>query len=251
MSTAAVKTMTSAVSPFKPKTPVDRLMMGLDVPTSEQARALVEATKGDVGVYKIGMELQFAGGLELARQLASEGHKIFLDVKLHDIDNTILRAVKNVAKMGVTFMTLHAYPKTMRAAVQGLKESGTSRVTFDTLAMSGITGTTKKGGTYSVEGIAASAADFPVGIWQDGLTVEENLKLGSFARKDPDGVKKDYARVYDLFPRMAERRNQRERDRQQRAMHGAEKRRGESDAVGLAHNGILGGHVFWGVRGST
>jgi len=80
-------------------------------------------------------------------------------------------------------------------AVQGLKESGTSRVTFDTLAMSGITGTTKKGGTYSVEGIAASAADFPVGIWQDGLTVEEKkhrVKLGSLSIsgtevKDPKG----------------------------------------------------------------
>ncbi len=134
MSTAAVKTMSSAVSPFKPQTATDRLIMGLDVPTCEEAQALVEATKGDVGVYKIGMELQFAGGLELARQLASEGHKIFLDVKLHDIDNTILRAVKNVAKMGVTFMTLHAYPKTMRAAVQGLKEEG-----IDNLCLLGVT----------------------------------------------------------------------------------------------------------------
>jgi hypothetical protein len=74
----------------------------LDVPTVEEARALVKATEGVVGVYKIGMELQFAGGLELARQLAAEGHAIFLDVKLHDIDNTIHSAVKNVAKMGMT-----------------------------------------------------------------------------------------------------------------------------------------------------
>lgn len=122
------------MSPFKPKSAVDRLMMGLDVPSVEQARALVKATAGDVGVYKIGMELQFAGGLELARELAAEGHKIFLDVKLHDIDNTILRAVKNVAKMGVTFMTLHAYPKTMRAAVQSLKEEG-----IDNLCLLGVT----------------------------------------------------------------------------------------------------------------
>lgn len=111
-------------SPFAPKTAVERLMLPLDVPTVEEARALVKATEGVIGVYKIGMELQYAGGLELAQQLASEGHEIFLDVKLHDIDNTIYSAVKNVAKMGVRFMTLHAYPKTMRAAVKAIQEEG-------------------------------------------------------------------------------------------------------------------------------
>lgn len=116
------KIMTS--SPFTPQSALERLMLPLDVPTVEEARALVKATEGVVGVYKIGMELQFAGGLELARQLAAEGHKIFLDVKLHDIDNTIFSAVKNVARMGVRFMTLHAYPKTMRAAVKALQEEG-------------------------------------------------------------------------------------------------------------------------------
>ncbi|WP_417687291.1 orotidine-5'-phosphate decarboxylase [Roseibium sp.] len=113
-------------SPFAPTSAVDRLMLPLDVPTVEEARTLVKKTEGVVGVYKIGMELQFAGGLELARLLASEGHKIFLDVKLHDIDNTIFSAVRNVAKMGVRFMTLHAYPKTMRAAVRALQEDGVS-----------------------------------------------------------------------------------------------------------------------------
>ncbi len=112
------------VSPFKPATARERLMLPLDVPTVDEARVLVEKTAGAVGIYKIGMELQFAGGLELARQLASEGHKIFLDVKLHDIDNTIFSAVRNVAKMGMRFMTLHAYPKTMRAAVKAIREDG-------------------------------------------------------------------------------------------------------------------------------
>ncbi|WP_346911978.1 orotidine-5'-phosphate decarboxylase [uncultured Roseibium sp.] len=112
------------VSPFKPANARERLMLPLDVPTVEEARALVDKTAGAVGIYKIGMELQFAGGLELARQLASEGHQIFLDVKLHDIDNTIYSAVRNVAKMGMRFMTLHAYPKTMRAAVKAIREDG-------------------------------------------------------------------------------------------------------------------------------
>ncbi|WP_428674538.1 orotidine-5'-phosphate decarboxylase [Roseibium sp.] len=111
-------------SPFAPKSALDRLMVALDVPTVAEAETLVKRTEGKVGVYKIGMELQFAGGLEFARDLAASGHKIFLDVKLHDIDNTITKAVRNVAKMGMTFMTLHGYPKTMRAAVKGLAEEG-------------------------------------------------------------------------------------------------------------------------------
>lgn len=111
-------------SPYAPKTARDRLMLPLDVPTVSEAEALVQKTEGMVGVYKIGMELQFAGGLEFARELAAGGHKIFLDVKLHDIDNTIEKAVRNVAKMGMTFMTVHAYPKTMRAALKGLAGEG-------------------------------------------------------------------------------------------------------------------------------
>ncbi|MTI17857.1 orotidine-5'-phosphate decarboxylase [Rhodobacteraceae bacterium RKSG542] len=109
---------------FKPKTATDRLILALDVPTVEEARQIVEETKGVVGTYKIGMQLQFAGGLTFAEELAREGHSIFLDVKLLDIDNTIASAVKNVAKMGMKFMTLHAYPKTMRAAVGALEEVG-------------------------------------------------------------------------------------------------------------------------------
>ncbi|MBG6145528.1 orotidine-5'-phosphate decarboxylase [Roseibium album] len=111
-------------SPFAPNTALDRLMLPVDVPTLKEAETLVSRTEGKVGVYKIGMELQFAGGLEFARDLAADGKKIFLDVKLHDIDNTITKAVRNVAKMGVAFMTLHGYPKTMRAAVRGLMEEG-------------------------------------------------------------------------------------------------------------------------------
>lgn len=111
-------------SRFAPTSSRDRLAFALDVATVGQAEDLVKKTDGKVGVYKIGMELQFAGGLEFARDLAAEGRKIFLDVKLHDIDNTITKAVRNVARMGMTFVTVHGYPKTMRAAVKGLTEEG-------------------------------------------------------------------------------------------------------------------------------
>lgn len=111
-------------SPFAPASARDRLMVGLDVPTVEEARAIVRETAGAVGTYKIGMQLQFAGGLELAAELAREGHSIFLDVKLLDIDNTVMKAVENIARMGVRFVTIHAYPKAMRAAVAGLAAAG-------------------------------------------------------------------------------------------------------------------------------
>lgn len=63
------------------------------------------------------------GGLEFASRLLAMGKKVFLDVKLLDIDNTIAKGVENIAKRGVTMMTLHAYPKAMRAAVQAAKGS--------------------------------------------------------------------------------------------------------------------------------
>ncbi|MCY6383109.1 orotidine-5'-phosphate decarboxylase [Hoeflea prorocentri] len=94
-----------------------RLIVGLDVPTTDEAAAIV-ATLGDaVGFYKIGYQLVFAGGLEFARELIADGKRVFLDMKLLDIDNTVAKGVENIVKMKVTMLTLHAYPKAMRAAV--------------------------------------------------------------------------------------------------------------------------------------
>ena len=107
-----------------PQTPADRVILALDVPTVDEARRMVDATESVIGFYKIGMQLQFAGGLEFARELAAAGKKVFLDVKLLDIDNTVEKGVENIAKMGVTCATIHAYPKAMRAAVRGRGQSG-------------------------------------------------------------------------------------------------------------------------------
>lgn len=101
----------------------DRLIVGLDVPTIAEARAVV-ATLGDaVTFYKIGYQLAFAGGLELARELAADGKKIFLDMKLLDIDNTVAKGVEAIVGMGVSMLTIHAYPKAMRAAVEAARGS--------------------------------------------------------------------------------------------------------------------------------
>jgi orotidine-5'-phosphate decarboxylase len=102
----------------------DRLIVGLDVPTVAEARKVVEELDGVVSFYKIGYQLAFAGGLDFARELAAGGTKVFLDMKLLDIDNTVAKGVENVARMGVTMLTLHAYPKAMRAAVEAARGSG-------------------------------------------------------------------------------------------------------------------------------
>ena len=96
----------------------ERLIVGLDVPTIAEAEKLVEELGDAVSFYKIGYQLVFAGGLDFAKSLIAAKKKVFLDMKLLDIDNTIAKGVENVAKMGVSMLTLHAYPKAMRAAVE-------------------------------------------------------------------------------------------------------------------------------------
>jgi orotidine-5'-phosphate decarboxylase len=98
--------------------PRDRLIVALDVGSVEQAEAMVARLGDAVSFYKIGYQLGFAGGLPLARQLADKGKKVFVDLKLHDIGHTVARGVESVAKLGATFLTVHAYPQTMKAAVE-------------------------------------------------------------------------------------------------------------------------------------
>ncbi|PBC08534.1 orotidine-5'-phosphate decarboxylase [Mesorhizobium sp. WSM3859] len=101
----------------------ERLIVGLDLPTLSEAEKAVRELEGAVSFYKIGYQLAFAGGLDFARELASGGTKVFLDMKLLDIDNTVAKGVENIIKMGVSMLTLHAYPKAMRAAVEAAKGS--------------------------------------------------------------------------------------------------------------------------------
>ena len=95
----------------------DRLIVALDVPSVAAGEAMVARLGDAVRFYKIGYQLAFAGGLPLAARLIASGKQVFLDLKLHDIGNTVARGVESVAKLGATFLTVHAYPQTMHAAV--------------------------------------------------------------------------------------------------------------------------------------
>lgn len=102
---------------------IDRLIIGLDVPTISEAEKIVSQIGTTASFYKIGYRLVFAGGLELARDLVADGKQVFLDMKLLDIDNTVSTGIENIVRMGVTMTTLHAYPKAMRAAVEAARGS--------------------------------------------------------------------------------------------------------------------------------
>src|SRR5260370_22912370 len=103
--------------------PRERLIVALDVPSVAAAEALVARLGETVVFYKIGYQLAFAGGIDFARALAGAGKRIFLDLKLHDIGNTVARGVESVARLGASFLTVHAYPQTMHAAVDARKGS--------------------------------------------------------------------------------------------------------------------------------
>ena len=98
--------------------PRDRLIVALDVPGVEAAQAMIGRLGDSVTFYKIGYQLAYAGGLSLVRPLADAGKKVFIDLKLHDISNTVARGVESLKALGATFLTVHAYPQTMKAAVE-------------------------------------------------------------------------------------------------------------------------------------
>jgi orotidine-5'-phosphate decarboxylase len=103
--------------------PRERLIVALDVPSVGEAEALVARLGDTVLFYKIGYQLAFAGGIDFARVLAGAGKRVFLDLKLHDIGNAVARGVESVARLGASFLSVHAYPQTMHAAVDARKGS--------------------------------------------------------------------------------------------------------------------------------
>ena len=102
-----------------PIPPAERLIVALDVPTQGEARALVEKIGHGARFYKVGLELFSAPGcFELIAWLAERGNKVFADLKLYDIPETVRRAVANLQGRGATFLTVHGHRSVMRAAAQ-------------------------------------------------------------------------------------------------------------------------------------
>lgn len=110
--------------PLSAISPKDRLIVALDLPGLEPAEAMIARLGDSVTFYKIGYQLSFAGGLSLVPKLTAAGKKVFVDLKLHDIGNTVARGVESLSSLGATFLTVHAYPQTMRAAVEARGPAG-------------------------------------------------------------------------------------------------------------------------------
>jgi orotidine-5'-phosphate decarboxylase len=100
------------------------IIIALDVETADQARAFVDTLGDSVNFYKVGMELYAAAGMELVRELTGAGKQVFLDMKFYDIGETVKRAVAQVAKSGVRFLTVHGSKAVMQAAVEGRGDAG-------------------------------------------------------------------------------------------------------------------------------
>jgi orotidine-5'-phosphate decarboxylase len=129
--------------------PRERLIVALDVSSVEAAQAMVARLGETVSFYKIGYQLAFAGGLAYAPALVAAGKRVFLDLKLHDIGNTVAEGVRSASRLGAAFLTVHAYPQTMKAAVEA-REAG-----LHILAVTVLT-------SYNDADLAAAGYDFTV-----------------------------------------------------------------------------------------
>ena len=148
----------------------DRLIIALDLPTTDEANRLVSRLGEDGTFYKIGYQLMPIGGLDLATALSEAGKKVFLDFKFHDIGATVERGVRSVVKLGGDFLTVHAEPDVLKGAVAGrgddkrLKILGVTvltSLTQESLADSGI--------AMKLEDLVLRRAEFAAEAGADGV----------------------------------------------------------------------------------
>jgi orotidine-5'-phosphate decarboxylase len=163
-----------------PMQPRERLIVALDLSSVEEAQAMVARLGDAVSFYKIGYQLAFAGGITFAHTLTDAGKQVFVDLKLHDIGNTVAQGVKSVARLGATFLTVHAYPQTMKAAVDA-RESGLRILAVTVLTSHDDKDLIEAGYNSSVAALVARRAEQARDIGVDGLVCsgEEVSKLRS------------------------------------------------------------------------
>jgi orotidine-5'-phosphate decarboxylase len=146
----------------------DRLIVALDLSDVGVAQATVKRLGDSVSFYKIGYQLGFAGGLPMIRELADSGKKVFADLKLHDIGNTVARGVESLSRLGATYLTVHAYPQTMRAAADA--DKGATRILAVTVLTSlNDVDLAESGSRFNVSDLVAERARQAQACGIDGL----------------------------------------------------------------------------------
>jgi len=162
--------------------PRDRLIVALDLPDMTSAERLIEKLGESVSFYKIGYELVLAGGLPLVKKLSQAGIKVFLDLKLHDIGNTVLRATERAVELGATFLTVHAFPQTMDAAVAG-RGSSDLKILAVTVLTSWDDGDLKQAGyAISIRDLVLKRAEQAKKVGVDGI-VASAAEVADIRRK--------------------------------------------------------------------
>ena len=161
----------------------ERLIVALDLPSVQAAESMVSRLGESVLFYKIGYQLAFAGGLPFAAGLIAAGKQVFLDLKLHDIGNTVEKGVASVAQLGATFLTVHAYPQTMKAAVEGKRGSALRILAVTVLTSYDDADLAAAGYDMSVPELAAARAQQARDTGIDGLvcSAEEAASLRDIA----------------------------------------------------------------------
>jgi orotidine-5'-phosphate decarboxylase len=148
--------------------PRDRLIVALDVPSVDAAETMVTRLGDAVTFYKIGYQLAFAGGLDYAPKLIQSGKRVFLDLKFHDIANTVAAGVKSVGRLGASFLTVHAFPQVMQAAVEA-RESGLRILAVTVLTSLNDADLAEAGYATTVAALAARRAAQARAVGVDGL----------------------------------------------------------------------------------
>jgi len=113
-----------------PPTPKDRLAVALDLPSEHEAMNLVDRLGNTCRWFKVGMELYYAAGNNIVKKLHDRGFNIFLDLKLHDIPNTVAGAVRSATEAGASLLTIHAMGgrAMMTAAAEAASAPGSPRL---------------------------------------------------------------------------------------------------------------------------
>lgn len=164
----------------------EKLIVALDLSSVEAAEQMVARLGDAVSFYKIGYQLAFADGIPFAARLIDAGKRVFLDLKLHDIGNTVEKGVESVARMGATFLTVHAYPQTMKAAVNGKRGSSLRILAVTVLTSYDDADLVAAGYGMDVAALASARARQARDIGVDGLVCspEEASMLRALAGPD-------------------------------------------------------------------
>lgn len=146
-----------------------RLIVALDLPTIVAAREMVAQLGEAVSFYKVGMELIYAGGLELVRELVADGKEVFVDLKLHDIPNTVEKATAQIAGLGARFLTIHGFPQTMKAAKRGVSGSKLQLLAVTVMTSYDDADLVEAGYALNVKALVAKRAEQAKALGIDGL----------------------------------------------------------------------------------